>query len=78
MPIYSFRNKKTGEEFQKELKISERVNFLQENPDVIQLLTSPPNVADPVRMGVVKHPDSFKDLMKNIHKKAGSKSQIKT
>lgn len=78
MPIYTFKNLKTGDIFDKELKISERELFLQENKDLKQLLIQAPRIVDPVRIGVKKHPDSFKDLMKTIRNKSGGdKTKIK-
>lgn len=79
MPIYTFKNKKTGEIFNKQLKIFERDEYLKCNEDVFQLIQQPPGIVDPVRIGVKKHPDSFKDLMKNIKDKSGGdKTTIKT
>lgn len=77
MPTYTFKNKITSEILEKEMKISEREDFLHENPDLIQILTSTPPTLDPVRLGVTKSPDSFKDLMKNIKNKSGRASTIK-
>lgn len=76
MPTYTFKNTQTQEVFSKDMKMSERQEFLNDNPDLIQLISVNP-VLDPVRLGITKSPDSFKDLMKNIHKKSGSGSKIK-
>lgn len=41
MPSYNFKNKKTGEEFVKEMRISEREDYLKNNPDIEQMLSTP-------------------------------------
>jgi hypothetical protein len=53
---YTFRNKNTGEEFILEMKMDEREQYLQNNPDVEQILIPLPT-GDAVRMGFQK-PDS--------------------
>ena len=35
MPTYEFRNKKTGEVFEKFFSYDNKVNFLEQNPDVV-------------------------------------------
>jgi predicted nucleic acid-binding Zn ribbon protein len=37
MPTYRFKNNETGEEFEKFMKISEREQFLTDNPNVSQM-----------------------------------------
>lgn len=39
MPIYTFRNKDTGEEFEKSMMISELDFYLEGNPNVDQIIT---------------------------------------
>lgn len=58
MPTYNFRNKTTGEEYEKFLSMSERETYLKDNPDVEQILTAIA-VVDPVRVGVTKPPTDF-------------------
>ena len=41
MPTYSFRNKDTGEEFDQFMAISELDQFLEDHPELIQLLSAP-------------------------------------
>ncbi len=41
MPSYNFRNKTTGEEFELVLAMSEREQYLKDNPDIEQLLSRP-------------------------------------
>ena len=58
MAIYSFENTKTGEEFSLQMSMSEREQYLKDNPDVIQTLTRM-NIGDPVGLGVTKPPSDF-------------------
>jgi hypothetical protein len=37
--------------------------------DIERHLPSPPGFADPMRLGRIKAPDAFKDILKNIKKK---------
>jgi hypothetical protein len=37
MPTYKFKNNETGEEFEKFMKMSEREQFLIDNPEVSQM-----------------------------------------
>ena len=41
MPIYIFKNTKTEETYEEFLSMSEREEYLKNNPDVIQVPTAP-------------------------------------
>ncbi len=78
MPIYSFKNTKTGEETEKMMKIADRELYLSENPDLRQFISKAPALGDAARLGITKTPDSFNSLLKNIHKNSpGSKMQTR-
>ena len=78
MPIYSFKNKKTGEVHDALLKMDDRESYLSDNPDLKQIITKAPSMGDSVRLGITKTPDSFNSLLKNIHKNSpGSKIQTR-
>ena len=65
IPTYSFRNRETGEEFEKFLKISEREEFLEQNPNLEQTLKCAPGVS----YNDAKKPDEgFRDILRNIKK----------
>lgn len=76
MPTYTFVNTSTGEEVDALLSISERDEFLQNNPNYTQALSTP-SVGDPVRMGIRKTPDGFNELLKHA-KKSHAHSTIQT
>lgn len=68
MPRYDFRNKVTGEIFEKMMKIAEREQFLKDNPDLEQVLLSPPQVnGDPI--GSNQHGKAFREVLNKIHQK---------
>tara|TARA_B100000497_G_C7658740_1_gene396627 strand:- start:131 stop:367 length:237 start_codon:yes stop_codon:yes gene_type:complete len=78
MPIYTFENTETGEHFEEIMKMDDREKYLSDNPHIRQTITKAPALGDPHRMGVIKTPDSFNSLMKNIHKNSpGSKIQTR-
>lgn len=58
MPIYSFENKVTGEQFDLEMSMADRETYLKENPDIEQILTKI-NIVDPVGIGVTKLPSDY-------------------
>jgi hypothetical protein len=72
MPTYSFRNKTTGEIFDRIMRIDDRTTFLAENPDIEQVHLSAPQVnADP--FGGNQHRRGFREVLNKIHSKtAGS------
>ena len=72
MPTYSFRNKETGEEFDEIMSISKLDQYKIDNPHLEQLLGTPP-LGDPVRLGLKKPDDTFRDILKQIKKNNDSK-----
>ena len=67
MPEYTFENVKTGEVKTIILSMSEREEFLQENPEYQQIFTQM-NIGDHVRLGVTKPKQDFQELMGRIKK----------
>lgn len=71
MPVYSFRNNETNEEFEESMKISELEIYLKENTHIKQIFNKFPGVVDSVRIGVRKPDRSFNDVLikaKSSHK----------
>jgi hypothetical protein len=69
MPTYVFRNKETGEQFEKIMKISELDPFREQNP---QLETVIQSVAfgDPTKLTSSRKFDTgFKEVLQRIHEK---------
>lgn len=72
MPIYSMKNLDTQEEFEINLKYSDLEQYLKENPNITQIFNKFPGMVDPVRIGVRKTDEGFKDALrevKNHHKR---------
>lgn len=72
MPTYSFRNIKTGEEFDQIMSIKKLDQYKIDNPDLEQLLGTP-SIGDPVRLGLKKPDDTFRDILKQIKKNNDSR-----
>lgn len=78
MPTYRFLNTETNEEYDLFMSMTELDNYIRENNNVKQLLTTPTPTCDPTRVGVTTKPDSnFRDVLKNIKSKF-HKSTINT
>lgn len=66
MPTYLFRNKDTQETFEKVMRIRELDEFKADHPELEQLVNGAPGLSDPVRLGLIKPSDGFRDVLKNI------------
>lgn len=74
MPTYQFKNKTTGVEWEKEMKIAELDDYVKEND--CSIVVSAPQIISGRGEGRLKTTDAFNDRLKEIKKKAGSKSTI--
>ncbi len=67
MPTYDFRNKDTGEVFEKVMKIADKEQYLIDNPHLEQTITSAPAFAgDHI---VIKKDTGFKEVLQRVHEK---------
>jgi len=67
MPSYKFLNTQTNEEIDIFMSISDRDKFLQENPNMEQLVNGAPIIGHST---LTKKPDSgFRDVLSEIKKK---------
>lgn len=57
MPVYSFEDTETSEEFELTMSYEELKQFLEDNPKVNQTFRM--NIVDPVGIGVTKPPSDF-------------------
>ena len=81
MPSYTFLNTLSGELFTTIMSMSEREDFLVNNPHMHQQLVSAPAIGDSIRLGLRKPDDAFRDRLKEIKKNAQrgiSRSTINT
>ena len=64
MPIYSFLNIETGEQFEIMMKISERDQFMVENPHFQPIIHAPALVSGASTTNRV--PDGFKEVLSKV------------
>lgn len=68
MPTYSFRNKETGEIFDKMMRMAERDPYLESNPNLESVITSAPAFAgDHI---TIKKDTGFKEVLQKIHQRS--------
>lgn len=77
MPTYTFRNKETGETFEKFMSISAREEFLKDNPQYETLITGAPLIGDPIRLGLRKPDNGFREVLSKV-KEAHPKGNVNT
>lgn len=65
MPTYDFRNAETGEVFERFMSISDKEQFLKDNPHLHQTLTVAPGLVSGVS-GQNKVPDGFKEVIAKV------------
>ncbi len=69
MPTYEFRNKKTGKTFEEFMSMSQREEYLKDNPHIESIiLTAPAISGDSVGLGFRKNDAGFNELMNRIGK----------
>ena len=64
MPTYVFKDKLTGDQFEKFLSISEKEQFLKDNPDYKSILTAP-NIISGARVSTRKL-GGFKEVLQKV------------
>jgi hypothetical protein len=78
MPTYSFRNKETGDVFDQSMRISEREDFLKQNPHLESIITGAPAFTGDHISAVKKHDTGFKEVLQRIHEKTPGSQLNKT
>lgn len=66
MPIYDFRNKQTGEVVTRMMSIASKEGFLEENPDLEQVILSAPPLATSGMSIERKAGSEWKDVLQNV------------
>jgi hypothetical protein len=75
MPTYDFRNKETGEVFERIMKIAEKEQYLIDNPHIEQaLLSAPAFTGDHI---TIKKDTGFKEVLQKIDERSPG-SQLRT
>ena len=66
MPNYNFKNAITGEEFTEFMSMKDKDNLLEQNKDIVQMLSGPPGFGDSIKMGLKKPDDGFRDILRRV------------
>lgn len=66
MPTYTFLNTETNESYDVVLRMSELDAYKLANPTHTQQIVSAAPLADPVRLGLIKPPESFREVLRKI------------
>lgn len=69
MPLYDFKNKDTGEIFERRMSIAEKEQYLKDNPNIESVISGTPPLVDPVRLGIRTTDQGFKEVLQRIHEK---------
>lgn len=75
MPLYEFKCTSCSHIFEKFLSIADRNTPLEEecpnckNTGTVEKMLSAPPMGDPVRMGLIKPPGGFRDVLQKIHER---------
>lgn len=76
MPTYTFKDNNTGVIFDKMMSWSQRVEYLEQNPNLETIILNAPGLGDPVRLGVRKVDGGFNEVLSKIGS-ANYKSNLK-
>lgn len=76
MPTYTFRDKNTGEEFDRLMSWNDRETFLKENPQLESIINGAPALGDSVRLGVRTMDNGFREVLSKINA-ANPRSNLK-
>lgn len=64
--LYSFRHRETGEVAEYEMSLSARETFINEHPELEQIIVKAPSYGDPAMLGVLKPPKDFLNKIDHI------------
>jgi hypothetical protein len=78
MPLYEFRNRETNEVIEKFMSMSSREEYLKENPEMEVVISGGSAFIDPVRMGIRRPDQGFKEVLQRIHEKTAGSQLNKT
>lgn len=69
MPRYQFRNVETDEIVVEWVKMDDYDSFLAANPHLVREYNGAPGIGDPIRLGLQKPPEAFRDILRTVKKK---------
>lgn len=65
MPLYTFKNKDSGEVFDKLMSYASREEYLKENPN-LEVVLGATAMGDSVRLGIRRNDDGFREVLSKI------------
>ena len=68
MPNYSFKDTISGERWIDSMSIAEKEQYLKDNTHIVQEITTAPTLGDPVRLGIRRIDNDFRDVLRNVKK----------
>jgi len=68
MPMYDFENTKTKERFTELMSYADKLQYLEDNPDIKSIFLSAPSVGDNTRSALKKPDNGFRDVLKEVQK----------
>lgn len=77
MPTYAFKNLNTGELEEHMMKISELDKFKTDNPHLERALIDTPSFGDPVRLGLRKIDNGFREVLQKVAEKTPGGKALK-
>jgi hypothetical protein len=77
MPTYTFKNVNTGELEEHIFRISQYDEFKENNPHLERYHDGVPGMSDPVRLGLQKPSEGFREVLRKV-KKGSPGSKINT
>ena len=69
MPTYTFKNLQTGEFVEHVLRMSQLDQFKADNPHLERALVDAPSFGDPVRLGLRKNDDGWREVLQKVAEK---------
>jgi hypothetical protein len=68
MPTYDFEHKKTKERHTKMMSYTDKLQYLEDNPDLTSIILVAPSLGDSHRLGLKKPTDGFRDVLREVQK----------
>jgi hypothetical protein len=78
MANYTFYDTKSKKEFDIDMPISDLDTYKEVNPHLEQRIKRAPAIADPMRLGLKKPDNGFRDVLKRVKKASGKTNTINT
>ncbi len=66
MPIYSFRDKTSGEVTDHMMRIADKEQFRIDHPYLEEVFTKAPALGDAMRLGLIKPDGSWRDTLQKV------------